>query len=72
MDLSKAFDRIPHDLLRAKLVAYSFDKKVLNYIYSYLNNWKLCVKINNMKSDFTNIVSIVCCTPTINCRSNII
>ena len=42
MDLSKAFDRIPHDLLRAKLVAYSFDKKVLNYIYSYFNNWKLC------------------------------
>ena len=36
MDLSKAFDCIPQDLLIAKLSAYRVDKIALKYIYSYL------------------------------------
>ena len=37
-DLSKAFDCLPHELLIAKLDAYSFDKSSLKLIHGYLLN----------------------------------
>ena len=40
MDSSKAYDWIPHDLLKAKLAAYSVDENLLMYIYSDLSNRK--------------------------------
>ena len=57
MNLSKAFDRVPYDLLLAKLVAYGADESFLCYICSYLLNRRQCVRINNIKSDFLNFIS---------------
>ena len=34
-DLSKAFNTIPHDLLAAKLHAYSLSKDAVTFLYSY-------------------------------------
>ena len=44
MNLSKAFDCIPHDLLISKFSAYGFDKTALKYIYSYLKKRQQCVR----------------------------
>ena len=57
MDLSKAFDCIPHDLLIAKLHAYGFNKKALTFLYSYLKRRKQSVKINDTESFFQIILS---------------
>ena len=57
MDLSKAFDCIPHDLVIAKLAAYGFDKKMICYIYSCLKSRKQCVSVNNINNTFKEIIS---------------
>ena len=57
MDLPKAFDCVPHDLLIAKLHAYGFSFETLTLLNSYLRNRKQCVKINNICSDFLNFFS---------------
>ena len=57
MDLSKAFDCVPHDVLTAKLAAYSVDENLLMLIYSYLPNRMQCVRMNNVHSRFPNVIS---------------
>ena len=57
MDLSKAFDCMPHDLLIAKVNAYGFDKKSLVLFYSYLKRRKQCDNLNNIQSTFKALLS---------------
>ena len=52
MDLSKAFDCVPHNLLVAKLHAYGLSKDGVTFIYSYLKRRKQGVKINDTESIF--------------------
>ena len=57
MDLSKAFDCIPHELLIAKMHAYGFELNTLVFFYCYLKNRKQNVKINNTYSVFQVLLS---------------
>ena len=57
MDLSKAFDCIPHDLLIAKMEVYGFDFDTLVFFYLYLKRRKQNVKINNVFSTFQVLLS---------------
>ena len=57
MDLSKAFDCVPHDLLLAKLAAYGIDDNLILYIHSYLLNRKQSVCINNILREFNKVIS---------------
>ena len=56
MDLSKAYDCLPHDLLIAKLEAYGFGIHSLRLTASYLSNRKQRVKIGSTGSDLQDIV----------------
>ena len=55
MDLSKAYDCLPHDFLIAKLAAYGFGQHSLLLIHSYLSNRKQRVKVG---SDFNEWLGI--------------
>ena len=57
MDLLKAFDCVPHDVLLAKLAAYGIDDNLILYIHSYLLNGKQYVCINNILSEFNKVIS---------------
>ena len=57
MDLSKAFDCVPQDILIAKFEAYGINKKLLAYLHSCVSNRKHCVRINNVTSDFETVIS---------------
>ena len=57
MDLSKAFDCIPHDLLIAKMHAYGFSLDSLTFFYSYLKRRNQSVKINDTCSAFQILIS---------------
>ena len=50
MELSKAFDSLPFDLLVAKLNAYGMSQKPLHLMTCYIRNRKQRVKIGNARS----------------------
>ena len=56
MDLFKAYDCLPHDLLVAKFEAYGIDKTGLNLIHNYLSNRKQRTKVNSSYSDQYDII----------------
>ena len=57
IDLSKAFDCIPHDLLVAKLHAYGLSNDAVTFIYSCFKRRKQGVKINDTESIFQILLS---------------
>ena len=57
VDLSKAFDCIPHPLLLSKLYNYGLSTNACNLIWSYLSGRMQRVKIGNVKSTGVNIRS---------------
>ena len=55
MDLSKAFDCLPHALTVAKLHAYGLSLPSCELLASYLSNRKQRVKISNSRSDWIDL-----------------
>jgi len=53
MDLSKAYDCLPPDLLIAKLAAYGVNHNSLLFLYDYLTNRQHRVKIGNSLSSLS-------------------
>ena len=56
MDLSKAYDCLPHDLLLAKLAAYGFWPNSLALISNYLSQRKQHVKVGSTFSEWREAV----------------
>jgi hypothetical protein len=55
MDLSKAFDCLPHCLTICKLSAYGFSNNACLLIASYLNDRKQRVKLGECRSDWSTL-----------------
>ena len=55
MDLSKAFDCLPHDILLDKLSAYGMSTDSVSLLESYLSNRKQQIKINGILSSWSDI-----------------
>ena len=56
MDLSKAYDCLPHDLVLAKLAAYGFGESAITVIANYLSNRYQHVKIGSIFSLYLEIL----------------
>ncbi len=56
MDLSKAFDAIPHGLLLTKLYTYGISNDACKMIINYLINRMQRVKLDDVRSSWKSIV----------------
>ena len=55
MDLSKAYDCLPHHLLIAKLGAYALDRSSLLLLTYYLNSHKQRTKVDSSYSKWSKV-----------------
>ena len=55
MDLSKAFDCLPHNIMLDKLSAYGLTPNAVALLKSYLSNRKQQIKVNNVLSGWADI-----------------
>ena len=59
LDFSKAFDKVPHNLLLKKLESYSFPRVLLNWIFEFLSQRKQRVFVQGDMSDVQEVTSSV-------------
>ena len=55
MDLAKAFDCLPHNILLYKLSAYGLSEDSVLLLKSYLSNRKQQIKISSVVGSWVNI-----------------
>ena len=55
LDLRKAFDSVHHDIILKKLHHHGFRVTILSLFEDYLNNRKICTKINEKTSSFHSV-----------------
>ena len=55
MDLSKAFDCLPHNILLDKSSAYVVSSQSVSLLKSYLSNRKHKIKVNSALNDWADI-----------------
>ena len=56
MDLSKAYDCVPHELLIAKLECYGIDKVGLSFILDYTSRRRPRTKMSSSRSSWYDII----------------
>ena len=57
MDFMKAFDTVPHELLKSKMNHYGVSSQVVNWIDSFLCYRTQCVVVNGSKSSSSQVLS---------------
>ncbi len=63
LDVTAAFDKIPHDLLLTKIRSYGIRGNAFEIIKSYLNNRKINVRVNDQLSNLSENNYINCGVP---------
>ena len=56
MDLSKAYDCLPHDLVIAKLEAYGLDANSLRFLFDSLSSRKQRTKIGSAYTNWSEVL----------------